>query len=155
MKPVDTTDMLPIIDIVDVELNRLASEATTFLQGHQWCKRVISGWNDRAWNDHVAVFYFKIEPTPVSRADSDVWVIVGDIPPAYIRTKGCENGIQALRAYVEDMKDWVEHVRLGLPTENDVPVNVPAETRYAHMLDSRLQFIERELLSEDMDGDTD
>jgi hypothetical protein len=143
--------MLPIDSIDDAELRELATEATSFLVKHAWCELVTKGWIDRAWNDHVAIFYFQLKPRAGSRADPDVWVIVGDVPPAYVRTSACENGLKALRVYVEDMREWVEHVHLGLPTDNDVPVNVPAETKYANMLESRLGFIEREFL-EDVQG---
>jgi len=148
---IDTTKMVKIESIAAMGrkgrgLARLASEALGYLTSHRWCARIEHGWLDRAWEGILGVFYFELVPTEGTEADRDVWVIVGDIPPAYIDSQECRNGAQALRAYAAAMRDWVDHVRLGLPIDDLIPVNVPAEIEFAELLSARITFIELELL---------
>lgn len=54
-----------------------------------------------------------------------IWVIVGDLPPAYITTENNANPACALDGYITEMKEWVEAVRMGKPTSERIPVNAP------------------------------
>ena len=84
------------------ELQKMASEAEAFLLSQDWCKSILNGYLDRGWAGILAVFYFEIIPTTIN-ADNNVWIIVGDLPPAYIDTKSCPNGATAIDGYVGAM----------------------------------------------------
>lgn len=135
-----------------VELADMASEATHFLQWHHWCKKILHGYLDRGWAGMVAVFYFEIETASAS-ADETLWVIVGDIPPAYIDTYNCPNGVAALNGYVDAMQEWVDLVNAGQPLQDVIPVyrrysfvEVKPSDEYASMLASRLMFIRSDII---------
>lgn len=132
---------------------KLAQEAEAFLSSHKWCHEIISGYFDRGWSGIVGVFYFNIEPGE-SNADNSVWVIVGDLPPAYIVVDECPNGAAAIDGYVGEMRRWVDAVKNSKPVNNLIPVlrrgsfvSVESTTEFAEMLESRLDVIDREILT--------
>ncbi len=134
------------------ELYELGVEAGEFLAAYKWCVRVKRGFYDRGFSK-VAVFYFEIEATPP--ADSTVWVIVGDLPPAYIDTQSCPNGAAALDGYVGAVREWIDAVKDGRDTSGLIPVvrrgslkRVEPTKEMAEMLASRMDFIDREILSQ-------
>ena len=151
--------MVAIEQILDSDLEEkddlleLAEEARQFLLAHRkWCKGIKAGFFDRGFSK-AAVFYFEIEPA--AGGDPRVWMVVGDIPPAYIDYKTCPNGAAALDGYVAEMLAWADAVKNGRPTERLIPVlrrgsltPVEKTPSFAEMLESRMNFIKRELLSQ-------
>jgi hypothetical protein len=127
------------------EIMELAKEATSFLTSHTWCKRILNGFFDRGWGYILGVFYFEIEPGS-ENADNFVWVIVGDIPPAYVDIESAANGLEAIKCYVDIMGDWVNNVKQGGAGENCYPVTVSPTLEHATMLENRLRLIKEQIL---------
>ncbi len=134
------------------ELAELALEAMEFLQWHRWCKSVQHAYLDRGWPGVLAVFYFEIE-TSTRMADNDLWVVVGDLPPAYLDVASCPNGAIALESYVYAMQEWVDHVYAKQSLEDVIPVyrrhslvRVKPTAEYAKQLANRLDFIRTKIL---------
>lgn len=65
----------------------------------------------------------RIEPT---RKDVDewIWVIVGDLSPAYITCEESPNPVTTLDACIGAMQEWGEAAEQGAPTDHLIPVNV-------------------------------
>lgn len=152
MMAIDISRMIPIDDLsssgleyVD-ELKKLADEAISFISSHEWCKNIETVMIDRGWGFILAVFYIIIEPAE-KHIPNSFWVIVGDIPPAYIDTEDNPNGACAIDGYVMEMQKWIDHVMDGKSVDNVIPVNAPPEKKYATMLQSRLNMIKEEILS--------
>jgi hypothetical protein len=146
---------LPGADLEDVpELVGLGREAEEFLSGHRWCRSIRRAYFADGWAGILGIFYFEIDPEPP--ADEAVWVIVGDIPPAYLDTETCRDPAEALEGYAAAMWEWVERVQAGEPLdENVIPVyfrdsygRLEPTTEHADMLASRLKFIEEKLVPE-------
>jgi hypothetical protein len=129
----------------DLEFVALAKEANLFLKGHNWCKAIEKQWLAANWDNILIVFYFDLIPNS-SDVDDHVWIIVGDIPPAYIDIESANNETEAVRAYTEIMDDWVQCVKSGRSVDDCYPINVAPEKKYADMLDIRLQFIRKYIL---------
>jgi hypothetical protein len=144
MKPVDEIDNRNPED--PLSFWRLAQEARTFLASQQWCKSIRRGFLDIGWEGILAVFYFELEPAS-EEVDDSVWVVVGDLPPAYISNTNTD-GATALDGYVYEMQRWVDAVKNGRPADDLVPVDVPATLEHAEMLEKRLDFIRQRLLSD-------
>jgi hypothetical protein len=150
--PIDVNKMINIdqldssnIESVD-EVILLSKEAQDFLAAQSWCKRITNGFFDRGWGYTLAVFYFLIEPNK-SDVPNSVWVITGDLPPAYIDVSDNPNGACAIHGYVIEMQEWVDAVLNGDSVDGLIPVNVPPERKYAKMLQERLKFIRKNILS--------
>lgn len=78
--------------------------------------------------------------------DSWVWVIVGDVPPAYITCEDAKNPYEALDAYMGAMEEWVRAAQTGESVADLIPVNVPATPANAAMLDRRPKLIDEQIL---------
>ena len=77
-----------------------------------------------------------------------MWIVVGDIPPAYLSWEDCRSGKEAFDTYIAGMEKWVQFAREGQEgTAEDcvAPVNVPATPEWAEALESRLRSL-RELV---------
>ena len=127
-----------------VELMTLFNEAKSYLEKQNWCSNIVGCWFDRSYVDKLAVFYFKI--VPLGEADEFVWIIVGDIPPAYIDIETASNGALAIQAYTDIMEDWVTAVVNGEGVDEVYPIDAPANEEYASMLASRIKFIRNKIL---------
>ena len=152
--PVDTNNMIPINEIaasvVDYrdEVALLSANAANYLGSMSWCKRIINGWVAYANGYIIGVFYFHIEPSNKQVPDY-IWVINGDIPPAYIDVGYCNTWELALDGYIAEMQEWVDRVIQGRPIDDSViPVNVPPEKIWAERLQSRLDLL-RPIVTDD------
>jgi hypothetical protein len=138
--------MVPLSKIRNPEVRGLADEAVRFLKTHAWCGSVRSAELAFAVAGVVGVFKIALEPSHPG-VDSVLWVITGDLPPAYLVTDDAPDWQSALTAYVDEMRRWVAAVRHGTSTADMIPVNVPATAEHAEILESRLDFIEREFIT--------
>jgi len=125
-------------------LQAYAERAREYLEDFRWCTRVVDGWFGQGVGDVFAVFLFKIEPAEAG-VDEFLWVIIGDVPPAYLVTDDMPDSESALTVYIELMSEWVDAVREGTSLEGIIPVNAPPTREYAEMLSSRLDFLRDEL----------
>jgi len=115
-------------------------EAQSFLNNKKWCNAIEDGFLGLWVEGILAVFKFIIVPVS-DDIDKELWVIVGDIPPAYLVTDYAPDSTSALKIYVEEMHLWVEAVLKGKSIDNLIPVNVPATRDNAKNLEKRLDFI--------------
>lgn len=81
-----------------------------------------------------------------------VWVVVGDLPPAYLAHEPGDSWQDALRGYVEEVALWVAAVRESSSLDEVIPVNVAPTAEHADMLASRLEFIRVNLVEVDPDS---
>jgi hypothetical protein len=88
---------------------------------------------------------FQISP---ARQDVDewVWVIVGDLPPAYITCEDSPNPACALDAYIGAMSEWVVAASSRSSVVELIPVNVEPSKENAERLRLRLKFIDDNIL---------
>ncbi len=132
----------------DKEIIDLSKEATSYLLSYEWCSEVVDGWLAISWGYILGVFLYKIK-SKYPEVDEYVWMVVGDIPPAYIDIESANNPEEALRSYVGIMGDWVAAVESNKSVEECYPIEVPATIENALMLKSRLNLILEELSSEE------
>jgi hypothetical protein len=126
-----------------------AATAREFLASQPWCSAVHNVTPVFVVADVLGVFRCTLIP---SRPDADVmvWVIVGDLPAAYIVHEPGDSWQDALIGYVTEMRRWVDAVKAGNPPAADIiPVNAPPTLETAEMLTSRLDFIQSRLLDVD------
>jgi hypothetical protein len=88
----------------------------------------------------VAVFLFRIVPKQEG-VDEWLWVVVGDLPSAYLVTDDNPTPASALEAYVAEMSAWVDAVENGRPVADLIPVNVPPTRENSQQLRNRLTFL--------------
>lgn len=125
----------------------LTKAAKNYLTAFQWCGSIRESYAGLTIPGVIGVYLFRIAPSTPD-ADEWLWVVVGDVPPAYITLDSSPNPATALDAYIGAMREWVEAVGAGQSVDGLIPVNAPATPHYAAMLESRLAFLDRKVLSE-------
>jgi hypothetical protein len=148
--------MMPVDNIADPRVAELARQAGQFLNGFRWCRRVIEAELAWAAADTLGVFRMRIDP---AREDIDevVWVITGDLPPAYLAYQPQDTWQDAVRGYVDAMQRWVEAAKAGEKVSDLTPVNAAPTPENAARLESRLVFIRAHILAvpaESLESDT-
>ena len=128
----------------------LEQEARSFLLRHSWCLSVRSLTIHRYIEGIFGLFLAEIDPAPHSSADQSVWVIVGDLPPAYIDVPSAPTPAEAIEAYLAAMEEWVAAVQQGMTTEDVIPVYyrfsqvpVPPVLSFAELLKRRLRLLKK------------
>jgi len=132
------------------EMNSMHQEAREFLEFYDWCLEIKESYVGILYPEIVAVFLFKIVPSR-ENVDEWIWVIVGDLPPAYLTIDVCTNPATALDGYIGAMLEWVDAAQKGKSIAELIPVNVPASKENANMLKTRLDFLNEKILSEYQD----
>jgi hypothetical protein len=129
------------------EIKTMYLEAIKFLKIYDWCGEILKSYVGMLYLGIVGVFLFKIAPTR-NNVDEWVWVIIGDLPPAYLTVDSCPNPASALDGYIGAMQEWIEAVEQGKSVAELIPVDVPATRDYSKMLKVRLKFLDEKVLSE-------
>lgn len=152
---VDTRNLIPIAELASAsiehvhEVIELSERAKEYLRSMPWCGKIVNGWLGEAWGYIVGVFYFQLVPSR-SGAPQFVWIVVGDVPPAYISDEYASNSIEVIEGYAAEMQGWVDRVLEGRSIDSTViPVNVPPEKQWAERLGARLNLIRRDILGID------
>ena len=148
---VDISQLVPVSAMTgdsekDTELlKEMAVNAADFLRSQKWCRSVDNQYCGFGIGGVVAVFLCLISPTS-ENVDDCLWVIVGDLPPAYIVAEDNLTPAAALDAYIQEMMHWVVAAERGETVDTLIPVNAPPTVEYATHLRSRLEFLRSKIL---------
>ena len=145
------TGVVPVADMVGENeeetryLREMAERAQHFLMSFSWCKSIRSFYFGDGIGGIIGIFFAHIE---AARSDVDewLWVIVGDVPPAYLVTDVCCTPKQAAEGYIREMRRWVGAAKERRTAEDIIPVNVPATPEWAEKLEKRLDCLQFDLL---------
>lgn len=124
----------------------MAAEAAEYVQSFRWCAGVSESYVAFAIPPVFGVFLVRIEP--LEGADPWLWILLGDIPPAYIHWEPgfTGNPASAIDGYIGAMTDWVDAVEAGESVDHLIPVNAAAEREFAAKLRTRLAFLDEHVL---------
>jgi len=127
------------------EVIKLYDEAEKYISDFHWCEKIINA--DLYFNlgEVLCIFLFEIDNT-ASDEDNLLWVVVGDIPPAYLDIYGTENTKAVLLNYMALAKDWVNAVRNGKSVEDCYPFDTEPTLEMADILATRIDFIKTNLM---------
>ncbi len=126
-------------------LRRDMESARCFLLSQTWCFGVGDLYFGVGLGGIVSVFLAEITLKP-HHVDPWLWVIVGDIPPAYLVIDELPDPISALKTYIDIMQEWVELARLGESSSEVIPVNVDSTPENAEVLQKRLATLEKHIV---------
>jgi hypothetical protein len=124
---------------------KMHERAEKYLSRHTWCGGIKSSYMGMFYPDIVTIFLFQI--IPLEKSEEWVWVIVGDLPSAYIASDDCQTPAAALDGYIGEAQEWVNAVEIGASIDNLIPINVPPTKEYAVKLKRRLEFLDEHILS--------
>lgn len=133
-------------DSKDTELLRtMAVEAEDYLLSFAWCEAVLQRYYGAGVGGIVGVFFFEVRPARVG-VDQWLWVVVGDLPRAYLVVDQCKTPAQVLNLYISHVKQWIEFARNGKSCADLIPLNVPPTPEWAEQLAPRIEFLDDAVL---------
>ena len=156
---------LPVTGVVPVEqmLGEDAEEtklfhmaylaAKEYLLAFPWCESIRGTYFGDGIGGIVEVFFFHIQPARAG-VDEWLWVIVGDIPLAYLVVDNCKVPSEALEAYIQQMTKWVELAKQGLVSRHVMPVSAKATPEEAAILEKKLDLLRQFALPRFQDAET-
>jgi hypothetical protein len=156
---IDFTKLVPCADFAgedaedDALLKEMIGTGLSYLRSFDWCRQVVECYvGDIAVGGVVAVLLAKIEPAE-EELDEWLWLVVGDLPPAYLVVDGAPNPAAALDSYIGEMERWVAAVKAGESIDDFIPVETATgaaplqPTReHADELARRLRFLDEKIL---------
>jgi hypothetical protein len=125
-------------------LSRYLDEATAFLESLSWCTEVRAAYFGVGVGGVIAVFLVEVVVKGVEL--EWLWVVAGDLPPAYVAADRAPTPCAALSAYCELLERWVEAVRQGTLGAAIFPLPLEPTTELATELSSRLATLRRIVL---------
>jgi len=130
-----------------------AAAAEKYLRSFPWCRDILETYFGDGVGGIVQVFFFRISPAS-PRVDAWLWVVVGDLPPAYFVIDQCRTPSETLEGYVQEMSKWVELAKVGRASSKVIPVDVAPTPENAKELEKRLQFLHDFVLPRFRDAET-
>jgi hypothetical protein len=131
-------------DEEDTKLLRvMSSEAEAYIHSFSWCGEISSVYFGGGVGGIFAIFLFKIRPTR-PEFGSWMWIVVGDIPPAYLPLEDGKSPKEVFETYMWGMNKWVQLARegrVGTADDNVPPMDVPATPEWAAKLEQKLQLL--------------
>lgn len=128
-----------------VGLQKLADVAKQYIQSFHWCPPVDNVYLGFGVGGAVAVFLCKFAQR-ITEIDDSLWVVVGDLPSAYLVVEEADDPAQALERYCEMMDHWVSAVRGSGDLADVYPIPVEATVEHADMLSKRLRLLREEVI---------
>lgn len=125
-------------------LRGMFEEAKAYILGQAWCQSVVESYFGVGIGGVVAAFLFRI--VPVGDTDEWLWVVVGDLPTAYLVTDQIERPVDVLAVYCDVMQSWVDAVLCGTSTIDEFPVAAPEDAAHAKMLAERIRLLREEVI---------
>jgi len=126
-------------------LRKMETDAREFISHFDWCEGIRDLYFGGGIGDVFAVFLVRIAPAQTS-VDEYLWIVVGDIPSAYLVVDDSPIPQRAIEGYVWEMRKWVALAKEGRTSGDVIPVNAPATPEWAEKLESRLNALEQKII---------
>jgi hypothetical protein len=137
----------PEIEQEKGELLSLSNRAIEELSFYSWCEKIEEVYLGIYTPEIMGVFLVQFQ-TSDPRVDPLLWVVVGDLPFAYLVCDNAPNAASAVSGYIQEMKLWVEAAKSGESVVDLIPVNLPATMENAKKLEWRLSLLEEYVLGD-------
>ena len=130
-----------------VLLGQLRDTASKYLLSFSWCVSILETYYGDGVAGIVGVFLFRLLSAR-PEIDEWLWVVVGDLPPAYFVTDDLKSPYEVLEAYIEHRSRWVKCAMEGKTPPHDVmPIDdVPPTAEWAKDLQTRLDTLREHIL---------
>ena len=119
----------------------MADQALNYIRSFKWAPPVKRLYLAFAVGDVMALFLAEFEHAIKGGPDEALWIVVGDMPPAYFIVDESPNADKALDAYCGLMEEWAESVLAGGDLSQCYPIAAAPTTEHAKMLLSRMKQV--------------
>ncbi|HET8555027.1 MAG TPA: hypothetical protein VFL78_09395 [Rhodanobacteraceae bacterium] len=127
------------------KLREMAAMAKDYLKSFSWCPPINNIYLAYGVGGIVAVFLVDF-PWKIQGTDDELWVIIGDLPSAYLVVEPMDDEAHALERYCDLMDQWIAAVRNSDDLSGVFPVSVEPTVKHAEMLYNRIEFLRTEII---------
>jgi hypothetical protein len=132
-----------------VDLEKLEAEALAYVLSFRSSQPIADMPLAFAVTPILALFLVRFA-RPIERgeltSETEVWVVVGDLPSMVFETEITPTPSDALRMYCAIAQDWADNILAGRDLSESYPISIPATRKHAENLLGRIDFIRRELV---------
>lgn len=126
-------------------LRQMAISAQDYIQSFAWCPPISAAYLASGVGRIVAVFLFEFS-RKIRETDDRLWVVVGDLPSAYLVVEARDSPADALERYCVLMEDWIAAVRDSEKLRDVFPVSAEPTLENAESLERRIAFLLAEII---------
>ena len=123
----------------------MARTAREYIMSFAWCPPINVMYLAHGVGGVVAIFFVEF-PRKISGTDDKLWIVVGDLPSAYLVVEPDDSPGDALERYCGIMEDWIAAVRDGADLNNVYPVTAEPSRENADLLERRVAFLLAEII---------
>ena len=131
-------------DAEDTALLDNGRSAARYITSFAWCPPIGSMYLAYGVGGIVAVFLCDFAQK-IANSDKQLWVVVGDLPSAYLVVEPGDGPTEVLESYCDLMQQWVFAVRSSGDLSKVFPVGAGPTPEHAEMLEQRIATL-RELI---------
>jgi hypothetical protein len=133
-------------DTEDTELLlSMSKNAQDYIKSFAWCPPISGTYFAYGVGGVVAVFQVEFAQK-IKGTDDKLWIVVGDLPSAYLVVERVDDPGLALERYCELMDQWVVTVRKSGDFRDVYPVAVEPTLKNAESLNRRIDFLRTEVI---------
>ena len=121
-------------------LRAMVAEARAYICGFKWSPDNPKFYLAYGVGDVVAVTLAAFD-RKIDGVDDRLWVVVGDLPSAYLVVEDSDCAREALSRYCDMMEDWVRAVEASSGFDNVFPVPAARTKENADLLRRRVEFL--------------
>jgi hypothetical protein len=129
-------------------LDLLAAEARTFVQSHPWAPPIQDLLLAYGVGGIIGLFLVRFTRALSGEleGETELWVVVGDLPSACFETDITPTPALALKLYCAICEDWANAVLTGRDLSESYPIGVAPTREHAEMLMGRIEFVREKLI---------
>lgn len=126
-------------------LKSMAQAARIYVESFDWACPIKDIHLTFGIGEVIAVFIVKFT-SPLASGDTSIWVIIGDIPSAYMVADDIQTPQMAMEVYCDLMEDWANAVLDGSSLADIFPVRAEHCKENARSLLTRVGFLRKEVI---------
>ncbi|HEX8924230.1 MAG TPA: hypothetical protein VF786_00485 [Terriglobales bacterium] len=129
-------------------LRRLSENALSYISAFDWCGTIKGLYFGDGIGGIFGIFLAHVEPF-APEVPEYLWIVageIGEIPPAYLGTATCRSPKEVMKAYILELRRFIEGARLGERSPDVFPFNTNATPEVAELLTKRLDTLEFQIL---------
>ena len=123
----------------------MARSAREYISSFAWCPPLKAMYLAHGVGGVAAIFFVEF-PRKITGTDDKLWIVVGDLPSAYLVVEPEDSPSDALERYCGIMEDWIAAVRDGADLHGIYPVSAEPTRGNADLLERRVAFLLAEII---------
>lgn len=143
---IDALDQIEGDDEEDTALLiAMAKEGENYLRSFAWCLDIKQGRLSDGFGGIIALLHFQVTIRNVPD-DEWVWIIIGDVPSAYLEAELFVTPHAALQRYLDGLDEWIAAAEAGKPLQDLIPIEVTPSPDLIAQLRPRIKTLREEIL---------